>query len=215
MPFTVRPFAFMRLTHEALRAGFARLVAHAESGDLPAVQQEYDGLRPVLVLHAEHEEQVFFDLLDERCDGAVEAAGLRDAHVREEGHQQAFEAALAARDLAGVREALAGWASSFEEHLAHEEEVMMPLTQRVAPTVEGRAAAVGTILDVDFDALKSDHLPYVVHTLATTKPYGPTRMFVAALQAAAGPRYAELTPVLRRALPEALQGQLQAHGHLG
>ena len=40
--FQVRPFAFMRLTHDALRAGFATLQSLAEAGDLDAVAREWE-----------------------------------------------------------------------------------------------------------------------------------------------------------------------------
>lgn len=92
---------------------------------------------------------------------------------------------------------------------------MMPLTERVAPTLDGRAAAVREILDVDWAALERDHLPYVVSTLAATKPYGPVRMFVAALQAAAGDRYGELSPIVVASVPAATAEMLRGHGHLG
>lgn len=212
--FNVRPFAFMRLTHEALREGILALQAHADDGDLAAVNDEYVRLRAVIDIHAAQEEGRFFPLLDELFDGAVAKAGLREAHEREESHQAAFEGALAVRDVRAVREALAAWAVSFEAHLADEEAVMMPLTQRVAPTLEGRAAAVRTLLEVDWDGLRTHHLPYVVRTLAATRPFGPTRMFIAALQLAAGERYGELAPVVEDALPAALRDQLSALGHL-
>jgi len=214
MSFTVRPFAFMRLTHEALRTGFARLVQLAGVDDVEAVELEYSELKLALEIHAAQEEAAFFPLLDARFDGAVERAGLRDAHEREQALQDAFEAALSDRDPASVRRALADWAPSFEQHLKKEEEVMMPLTQKIAPTLAGRAAAVADILDVDWEGLKTDHLPYVVRALSTTKPYGPNRMFVAALQAAAGPRYAELTPIVSRAMTATMAAQMRAHGHL-
>ena len=212
--FTPRPFAFMRMTHEALRAGFATLATAAEAGELDTVRDEYARLRRVIEVHAAQEERAFFPLLDRLFDGAVAKAGLRDAHAREEAHQQAFEAALAGDDAAAVRQALSAWSGSFETHLVDEETVMMPLTQKVAPTLEGRAAAVGDILAVDWQALKDDHLPYVTASLAANKPYGPTRMFVSALQIAAGDRYAELAPIVAASVPAAVGDQLRVHGHL-
>ncbi len=212
--FTVRPFAFMRLTHEALRAGLAGLVESAEAGDLAGVRSGFGALRPVIRLHAQHEEQVFFPMLDRLFDGAVEKGGLRDAHVREEAHEERLASALETGDLPAARAAVADWQSSFEAHLVDEEELMMPLTAQVAPTQEGRAAAVREILELDWAALKTVHLPYVAASLAANKPYGPVRMFVAALQSAADERYAELEPVLRAALPAPVAASLQQHGHL-
>lgn len=197
-----------------LRAGFAALSRAAADGDLDAIRGEYGELRKAIAVHQLHEDEVFFPMLDEQFDGAVRDAGLRETHVAEEERQAAFEAALASNDLAAVRSALEAWAAPFEAHLVHEEEVMMPLTQKVAPTLEGRAAAVGRILDADWRALEVDHLPYVVRTLGTTKPYGPVRMFVAALQVSAGERYTRLAPIVDRWLPGGVADMLRVHGHL-
>lgn len=212
--FMVRPFAFMRLTHEALRAGFAQLREASGAGDLGAARQAWATLAGVVAIHKRHEEEAFFPLLDDRFDGAIAAAGLRAVHADEADHERAVEAALAAGDLPALHAALAAWAPSFEAHLVEEETIMMPLTQRVAPTVEGRAAAVRAILEVDWDGLRDVHLPQVARALAATKPYGPVRMFVAAVQAAAGDRYPELEPSLRAALPAETVATLASHGHL-
>lgn len=213
--FVVRPFAFMRLTHDALRGGFASLRAAANAGDIGAAASEWRALSAVIALHMKQEDQAFFPLLDALFDEAVTKAGLHDAHRREGKHEAAVRAAFAASDLDGLRQALDAWAPSFEAHLSDEEDVMMPLTEKVAPTFEGRAAAVREILEVDWAALNSVHLPYVVRVLAETKPYGPVRMFVASVQAAAGPGYVELEPAIRGALPGDLVSMLVEHGHLG
>jgi iron-sulfur cluster repair protein YtfE (RIC family) len=211
--FDVRPFAFMRLTHEALRDGFGRLDAAIAAGDLAGARQEYQALSPVIALHARQEEAVFFPTLDRLFDGAAEKGGLRDAHEREDALQEALAAALEGADLGALAAAAAAWRVSFEEHLAHEEDVMMPLTIRVAPTLEGRAAVVRQILEVDFDALGSDLVPYVAASLARTKPFGPLRMFAAALQVASGERYGELAPALHAAVPHDTSAQLARLGH--
>ena len=97
--------------------------------------------------------KTLFPMLDGGFDQAVERAGLREAHVQEAGHQRTLEAALAQEDLMAARAALSTWAPSFEAHLVDVEDVMMPLTERVAPTPAGRAAAVKAIMDVDWQGL--------------------------------------------------------------
>lgn len=211
--FNVRPFAFMRLTHEALRAGLSTLLRHAGAGDLEAVRGEYATLRRVIEIHAAQEEKSFFPLLAGRFPEDFDLSVMLAAHEREEALQEAFEGALDADDLAAVQKVLADWADSFEQHLVDEETVMMPLTQRVAPDLEGRAAAVRDILHVDWEALKGEHLPYVVASLAANKPYGPVRMFVAALQHAAGDRFSELAPVVLSSVSDDVGAKLRAHGH--
>ncbi|TNF37596.1 MAG: hypothetical protein EP329_02735 [Deltaproteobacteria bacterium] len=212
--FTVHPFAFMRLTHDALRAGFAKLRAAADAGDLAALRAAYPATRQVIALHAAQEERAFFPLLDDLFEGVTEKAALREAHQREAAYQERFEAALEAGDAELVRGALANWTGSFEEHLVHEEEVMMPLTPRTADTLEGRARHVRRIMEVDWRALAEVQIPWVVAALAETKPYGPVRMFVAALEVSAGDAWGELQAAVRGALQPELVRQLEAHGHL-
>ncbi len=213
--FTVRPFAFMRLTHDALRAGFAEVRAAIAAGSAPAeVRETYGALRRALELHAAQEEQVFFPVLDERCGGAVREAGLRDAHEREEAHQLAFEAALAEGEQRAMAATIEAWAPSFEAHLADEEAIMMPLTHKTADTAEGRALVVRRIMETDWEALKRDQLGYVVASLSRTKPFGPLRMYVAAVQVAAGSAYGELEPIVRAALPAEQLQKLTSLGHL-
>lgn len=211
---TPRPFAFMRLTHEALREGFAAMSRLAAEGDVDGVHREYTRLERAIAVHAAQEEQAFFPMLDERFHGAIANAGLREAHHVEEAHQEGLRTALASGVPSLVREALVAWADSFEAHLAREEEVMMPLTRRVARTLEGRAAAVRTLLEADWEGLSRDHLPYVVKTLAATRPFGPVRTFVFAVQLAAGERYHELAPAIADNLPAETRDELRDLGHL-
>lgn len=213
--FVVRPFAFMRLTHDALRVGFAELGGAIESGDLAGARERHAALTTVIALHAAQEERVFFPLLDERFDKAVAEAGLRDLHVREHGLESAFASALASGDLAAAGEAFTAWNQSFEDHLKREEDVMMPLTEKVDPTLEGRARAVKSIMDLDWERLKSVQLPYVVSALARTKPLGgPVRMFVSAVQTSAAGSWGELEPIVRASLSAEQASQLAAWGHL-
>ncbi|MCA9557004.1 MAG: hemerythrin domain-containing protein, partial [Myxococcales bacterium] len=175
--FTVRPFAFMRLTHEALRAGFADIRAAVHEGaSVDAVRARYVDLARCIAVHAAQEDQMFFPILDARFDGAVRDADLRTAHAREDALQAAFEDALERADRDALRVAVDAWAPSFEAHLADEEAVMMPLTQTVADTPEGRAAVVRRIMEVDWEGMKRDQLGYVTASLAATKPLGPVRM---------------------------------------
>ncbi len=212
--FVVRPFAFMRLTHEALRAGFSDVQTAAAAGDIDAARTEFDALRGVIEIHAKQEEQVFFPLLDELFEEVVTKAGLFDAHDREEQHFVAVESALADGDLERVVAELDRWTSSFERHLVEEEDVMMPLTQRVSDTLEGRAAAVREIMESDWEGLRLNHLPYVVAALSRNKAYGPLRMFVSAVQVSSGDRFGELEEVIRSSVTAEQESMLKQHGHL-
>ena len=57
-------------------------------------------------------------------------------------------------------------------------------------------------------------LPYVLRELSATKPHGPVRMFVSAVQIAAGASYHELQATGRSALPATTVEQLVTEGHL-
>lgn len=212
--FVPRPFAFMRLTHEALRVGFSELGECADRGDMEGAAAVWSDLSRVVVLHKRQEEEAFFPLLDDRFEGAVERAGLRSTHHEEEEHERAIEVALSAGDAETLRGVWGTWAPAFERHLSDEEEVMMPLTQRVAPTVEGRARAVRELFDVDWDGLRDRQLPWVVSALERGRGFGQLRMFVSAVQLSSGDRFGELVPAIRGALSADAAAQLEKLGHL-
>lgn len=72
------------------------------------------------------------------------------------------------------------WAKSHEEHLAHEERVLMPHTQKVPGAVGPHT--VRLILFTDFAAFKANMLPYAIKQLAKTKPYPGLEVYVRAVQ---------------------------------
>ncbi len=188
--------------------------AAAERGDLEQVGLELTALQGAIQLHARHEEEVFFPLLDRLFDDAVLNANLRDAHEREDKYEAALIAALEAEDIDAVRDAITAWAPSFEKHLVDEEEVMMPLTQRVHETVEGRAAAVADIVALDWSTFQEKQLPYVLRSLSDTKPYGPLRMYVAAVEISTGERFSELQSIIATNVAPEKADLLRQHGHL-
>ena len=68
---TIRPFAIMRLTHDALRVGMADLVESLnvlDSEGLAPLKAAMEPLRATLDLHRRQEDERFFPVLD-RCDG--------------------------------------------------------------------------------------------------------------------------------------------------
>lgn len=222
--FEVRPFAFMRLTHDAVRDGVQRCQSLA--AELPGAARElravYDETRRCIEVHASIEERGFFPLLDRLFDDVALQAGFRDEHAEEEARHRAilssFEALDAGLDGAGRELAwqLSVWEREVETHLVHEEEVMMPLTQRVADTLDGRAEAVRAIIDTDRANVEAVLVPWVASRLEATKPFGPVRMFVSALQVSHPPEQRlGIEQRLRAALQPATVARLEQVGALG
>ncbi|MCO4747246.1 MAG: hemerythrin domain-containing protein [Proteobacteria bacterium] len=228
--FVVRPFAFMRLTHEGIRAGLAEVGAALETLEAEpnlahrqSLHDTMEALCRVIHVHADIEEDGFFPLLDSQFANAAGNAGFAKEHVEEDACHDRVRAAIegladptdaSARGV--LREAVAVWLASCEAHLLHEEEVMMPLTQKVHATQEGRAAAVGKIIaSVPEEQVDGTLLPYVLERLEKTKPFGPLRMFVEATRMSMGPdRFARAAPVVRTHLSAEAVGKLESLGSL-
>ena len=83
------------------------------------------------------------------------------------------------------------WAESHEKHLAHEEHVLMPLTQKVPGAVGPHT--VRLILLTDFAAFKANMLPYAIKQLAKTKPYPGLEVYVRAVQVSRSAFAAEIS----------------------
>ncbi len=229
--FQVRPFAFMRLTHEAIRDGVARCLALAETlddaDDLATLRQTWEDTRTGIRVHAALEDRGFFPMLDARFDGPAERAGFRIQHSDEDARHQRIEQALAGFSFDAppaavasaawkLRAELASWGQEVERHLVHEEDVMMPLTQQVADTVEGRAAAVRSIIDTAREDTEQLLLPWVVQRLEASRPYPQLRMFVAAWREVhGGDPLEQVEAPVRRALSPAAVTRLEQDGALG
>lgn len=140
-------FALMRNSHEALRAAIKEmgaLVAHPSQ--MRAMSQKFAEYRRVIQVHGEMEDLNMFPLLDAVSGSPL---GLDAAHVEDHALLEAVSSALSlSGDVASgdQSEAIKG---SFEKfvafhinHFVTEEKLMMPLTQKVHPTPQGRARAV-------------------------------------------------------------------------
>lgn len=225
--FTIRPFAFMRLTHEAVRAGAAEalelaasLAADPSMETFAQLEAVYAQTRRGIEIHAKLEEGAFFPLLDERFDRVCTREGLADEHADDDLRDTAIHAALGAfRDAptrgnaATVHSRFADWEGETERHLKHEEDVMMPLTMKVADSPQGRARAVRAIIDVAWDEVVEELCPWVAQSLEKTKPFGPLRMFTSAVMVTHDPSERDrLSAPLRRALSASSVDRLTSVG---
>ena len=215
----------MRLTHDAIREGMNDLqkaASELEQGPtaLSKVQSTLAELRRCILLHAKQEDERFFKILNELFDGVVDKAGIPREHEVDIKDVRTVEERLAEfgagrATAAAVREALNHWVAAAEAHLVHEEEVMMPLTEKVADAVEGRAAAVHRILSVDLDEYRAHQLPYVTRQLSRAEQPGKLRMYVAALKLVASPEeYATYSGLIARSVTEQGRSALAQAGLL-
>merc|ERR1712083_876938 len=69
-PPAVRPFAVMRLTHEAIRSGMKDLqdALQSESSDMDDIKDVFGNLNRCIEVHAQQEDTVFFPLLNKQFE---------------------------------------------------------------------------------------------------------------------------------------------------
>jgi len=135
------PFAIMRNSHEALRSSIRLQEQHLEAGDLKAFRDEWQTFRRGLAVHMAMEDESMFALLDEVGAGAITAAKIPAEHVEDVRLAREVERAFEGNADA-LRGAWNAWRTDHLHHLEHEEQVMMPLTMKTAPTPEARARVV-------------------------------------------------------------------------
>jgi hypothetical protein len=185
------PFAIMRNAHEALRAGIAQQAEALERGDAAAFGDEWQRFQRALAVHMAMEDGAMFAILDAISGGAIGAAKLPDEHLEDVRLAAAVDGARAAGDIEALRRAWDEWQRDHLHHLAHEEEVMMPLTMKTAATPQARARVVHERLVVPFEKLPDFdwYIGWVVGMLArhgssAQPPAVATRVFAWGLQLA-------------------------------
>jgi Hemerythrin HHE cation binding domain len=212
------PFAIMRNSHEALRASIRLQEEKLEAGDLPGLADEWRRFQRGLAVHMAMEDDFMFGLLDEVSGGAISAARVPAEHVEDTRLANAVEAALAANDLNALREAWSTWREDHLHHLSHEEEVMMPLTLKTAPTPEARARVVHEQLLTPSEKLPDFDwfIGWVVRMLSdhgtTGQPASTAvRVFAWGLQHACSPaQWGRLRPVVQQNCGPAIWNEIAA-----
>mmetsp|Transcript_31766 Transcript_31766/g.49706 ORF Transcript_31766/g.49706 Transcript_31766/m.49706 type:complete len:536 (-) Transcript_31766:350-1957(-) len=218
---TVRPFAVMRLTHEAIRAGIIQINAFAEYGKFEEALKQYDTLREAIQVHATHAELGLFPLLDRLFDNVCTKANLKDEHdadfkFEEEIRNTLLEATKPAGDATAAIQKVADWSTEHEKHLQHEEEVVMPLIEKVAETVEAQGAEMQKIIASHLVGFEDILLPFVANKLDHSKPFGPVKMFVEALQMSSTPAtFARFVAIIRANVKASTAEQLDEQGCFG
>lgn len=212
------PFAIMRNSHEALRASIALQEQKLTAGDLSAFAAEWEAFQRALAVHMAMEDRFMFALLDEVSSGGITSANLPAEHVEDQRLAKAVDAALAAKDGALLASAFSTWKADHLHHLSHEEEVMMPLTMKTAPTPEGRARIVHERLLTPSESLPNFdwYIGWVVHLLSehgsASQPAAvAVRVFAWGLQHACSPsQWTRLGAVVKANTAPALWSEIAA-----
>jgi hypothetical protein len=209
------PFAIMRNAHEALRASIGLQEQHLAAGDAVAFRDEWRTFQRALAVHMAMEDDAMFGLLDEVGAGAITAANLPAEHVEDMRLAAGVDAALGGT-ADGLRAAWSAWKDDHLHHLAHEEEVMMPLTMKTAATPEARARVVHQRLLVPAERLQDFdwYVGWVVRMLSdhgsSAQPANvATRVFAWGLQHACSPgQWNRLRPIVERNCTPAIWTEL-------
>jgi hypothetical protein len=210
------PFAIMRNSHEALRASIRQQEQKLDAGNKGAFQDEWRSFQRALAVHMAMEDDSMFGLLDSVGAGAITAAKLPAEHLEDKRLAGVVDAELAAGDANAVRAAWSAWKDDHLHHLAHEEEVMMPLTMKTAPTPEARARVVHDKLLGPSESLPNFdwYIGWVVkmlseHGSAGQPPNVATRVFAWGLQHACSPsQWNRLRPIIERNCAPAIWNEL-------
>jgi len=210
------PFAIMRNAHEALRASIRIQEQRLEAGDLPAFREEWQTFQRALTVHMAMEDNAMFGLLDEVSGGAISAAKLPQEHREDARLAAAVDADMRTGDRTVLHAAWLAWKDDHLHHLAHEEEVMMPLTMKTAATPEARARVVHDRLLVPAEKM-ADFDWYVGWVVQMLSQYGSTgqpanvatRVFAWGLQHACSPsQWNRLRPIVERNCTPAIWDEL-------
>jgi len=221
----VRPFAFMRLTHEAIRVGLEELpkafADAAANGVTPdAAVAEFLRLLRLIELHTTQEDAGLYPLVDKHFDGAADKEGYVAEHeTLHSGHAELE--AMVGGDLSGARleaasAAVATWAQEMEEHLQHEERVLQPLLSKLTADLPAACQSVHGIIDVaNRDETERWQVGDIAQSLERGRPFGKLHKFVLALQHSSTElEYERMKATLRRSLSDPTWEKLSEAGAL-
>jgi hypothetical protein len=162
------------------------------------------------------EDQVVFGMLDFMFDSVITREGLRDEHVHDFTLLQATGAAIeevqtspsSLEKAQAALDAITAYEAHQEQHLVHEETVMMPLTAKVDPPAI-RPGVIHKLLTLDFEATRAA-VPLNVREMAQRGPHASLAMLVRAVQRCLTPaQYEQLLPGIREAAGEEKWARLE------
>ena len=184
-------FAILRNTHEVFRSSISLMSGMLEKGALDEFHEEWRNYQRCRKTHLAMEDDAVFLLLDEVGGGAISEAGLAQEHSDDLANVERVDNASTPEDTGRAFET---WKKFQLDHLAHEEQVMSPLTMKTSATPEGRGQVVHDTLVLpalehgDFEW----YLAFVIERLTTygtanQSPNVAVRVFAWGLQHASTP----------------------------
>ena len=187
--FVVKPFAIMRVTHEAIRAGMDDVVHALDTVDdkcsnLDDFKKVYCDLERCIINHAQHEDKILFPLLNAKFDDVVTKNKIFETHENDEQLREKISLIFknGCESKGDLIELITGWIDAHEVHLKLEEQVLMPILKTTAETVEERGQIVRQIINVNRKEFSDYQFEYVLRQLVKTKPFGPILMWCKAAQ---------------------------------
>jgi hypothetical protein len=209
-------FAILRNTHEAFRTSIRLQEQALKLGDETRFRAEWQAFQRVLAVHVAMEDHTMFALLDEVGAGAITAARLPHEHADDERFAARVDAALAAGSPALSDGTWAAWKDAHLRHLAHEEEIVTPLTMKTAPTPQARGRIVHERVITPTEGLPDFDwsIAWVVLRLSefgstAQPPHVATRVFAWGLQnACSRSQWRRLRPVVQRNCTPAIWAEL-------
>ena len=225
----MRPFAFLRLTHEAIRVELDELTARfadaASSGDKDAAKGLVASLNDALALmelHADQEDGGLYPLINERFEGTADKEGYTEEHkmlhaMHERLKKAVDEGASGGDALRAASDAVTTWAREVEEHLQHEERVLQPLVSKITANLPAACRHVHDIIDVaDRERTEGWQIAEIARGLERGRPFEKLHKFVLALQySATVEEYARMKETLRDTITEDGWKLLDETGVLG
>eukprot|EP00750_Incisomonas_marina_P000761 INCI10567.1.p1 GENE.INCI10567.1~~INCI10567.1.p1 ORF type:complete len:268 (-),score=56.17 INCI10567.1:142-945(-) len=212
VPYDVRVFAILRNGHEGLRGLLKTLaeratdcVAKPDAESAVTVNQAWENFQVMLKCHMDMEDKVVFPMMDKLFDNIVSNDHLDEEHECDKKLMAETTAAIGALtfnpSLETAKAALdlvLKYQRHHEEHLLHEETLLMPKTVIVNPP-EIRPAILHHAMNLDF-ALTVKSMPLTVAEMAHRNPFASLRMLVLAVQRVLTPeQYAQILPGIKDA----------------
>lgn len=218
---TPRPmsFAILRNTHEAFRSSIRLQQQALWLGDVAGFSAEWRAFQRALAVHVAMEDHTLFALLDEVGAGAITAARLPDEHVDDERFAAQVDVALASGSPVLLYDTWADWKAAHLRHLAHEEQIVTPLTMLTAPTPQARGRLVHERVITPTEGLPDFDwsIGWVVQRLSdhgstAQTPAVATRVFAWGLQNACSRRqWRRLRPIVQRHCAPAIWAEMAAN----
>lgn len=209
-------FAVMRNVHEAFRTALEReLQPNLAAGRIDAAHANWMELERSLLMHMALEDEGMFPLFDAVSGGVVTNTQLHTEHKEDLMLMQAVSKAFKAghQDTTKIQEALNHWWDHMDEHMRHEELVIMEWSKKCGSTPGERALlfhhhvlAVGDKKPAEMDCFVSWSIRKLIsHGTRLAPPDIATRVFVWGLWSASSPaQWNRWLPIVKQHVPPAV-----------